>query len=104
MWVAASGGVLSVRSVPAEAGEPGLTPGGRDPGGGTATAPVFSPVNPVDRGAPRAAVHGLTQKTDTTVRKGSCLWRAKHGTGAGTSRSFETNLKEILDPLNYAGV
>lgn len=62
MWVATSGGVPAVRRVPAEAGEPGLTPGGRNPGGGTATAPVFSPVNPADRGAPRAAVHRFTQR------------------------------------------
>ena len=35
-------------------------------------------MNPTDRGAPQAAVHGGIE-SDTTEHMGSCLWRAKRG-------------------------
>ena len=58
-----------VKSPPANAGDMGSIPGsGRSPGGGNGSSLQYSCLeNPTDRGAWRAAVHGVTQSR-TLVR------------------------------------
>ena len=61
------GGSL-VKNPPANAGEVGSIPGfGRSPGEGNGNPLQYSCLeNPVDRGAWRATVHGVTKELDTT--------------------------------------
>ena len=59
-----------VKNPPANAGDVGDTdsiPGsGRSPGGGNGNPVQYSCLeNPMDRGAPRATVHGVTEEVDT---------------------------------------
>ena len=55
--------VLAEKNPPANAGNMGLIPGsGRSPGGGHGNPLQYSCLeNPMDRGAWRAAVHGITK-------------------------------------------
>ena len=60
-----------VKDPPANTGDirdMGLIPGlGRSPGGGHNNPPQYSCLeNPMDRGAWRATVHGVTKESDTT--------------------------------------
>ena len=52
-----------VKTLPANAGDTGSIPGwGRFPGGGQSNAFQYSCLeNPMDRGAPKAAVHGVAK-------------------------------------------
>ena len=56
-----------VRNLPANAGDPGLTPGsGRSPEEGNSNTLKYSCLeNPMDRGAWQAIAHGVAE-TDTT--------------------------------------
>ena len=57
-----------VKNPSADAVDPSASPGlGRSPevGHGSLT-PVYLPGNPMDRGAWRVAVHGVTEELDTT--------------------------------------
>ena len=58
--------MLAVKNLPTNAGDirdVGLIPGlGRSPGGGHGNTPQYSQLeNPMDRGAWRATVHGVTK-------------------------------------------
>ena len=57
-----------VKNLSANTGDTGLIPGlGRSPGGGNGNPVQYSCLgNPMDRGAWRATVHGVTKKSDTT--------------------------------------
>ena len=57
-----------VKNPPANAGDAGLIPGsGRSPEGGNGNPPQYSYLgNPMDRGAWRATVRGVTKESDTT--------------------------------------
>ena len=57
-----------VKNMPANAGDVGLIPGlGRSPGEGNGKQLQYSYLeNPLDRGAWRAAVHGVTKESDMT--------------------------------------
>ena len=57
-----------VENLPANTGDKGSVPGwGRFPGGGTGNPLQYSCLgNPMDRGAWRATVHGVTKESDTT--------------------------------------
>jgi len=57
-----------VKNLPANAGDSGLIPGlGRSPGEGNGKQLQYSYLeNPLDRGAWRAAVHGVTKESDMT--------------------------------------
>ena len=57
-----------VKNPPANAGDVGLTPGlGRSPGVGNGNPIQYSGLgNPMDRGAWRATVHGVTKQSDMT--------------------------------------
>ena len=57
-----------VKNPPANAGDAGLIPGsGRSPGGGNGNPLQYSCLgNPMDRGAWRATVRGVTKESDTT--------------------------------------
>ena len=59
-----------VQNSPANAGDKGLIPGsGRSPGEGNGNPLQYSCLgNPMDRGAWRATVHGVTKELDTTER------------------------------------
>ena len=63
-------GVTVVRNPPASTGDPGSIPGsGRSPGEGNGNPLQYSCLeNPMDRGAWRAAVHGVTKESETTER------------------------------------
>ena len=63
-------GVTVVRNPPASTGDPGSIPGsGRSPGEGNGNPLQYScPGNPMDGGAWRAAVHGVTKESETTER------------------------------------
>ena len=56
-------GGAAVKNSPANAGDPGSTPGsGRSPGAGNGNPLQYSCLgNPMDRGAWRATVHGVTK-------------------------------------------
>ena len=63
--------VLAVKKLPASAGDtkdPGSIPGwGRSPGGGNGNPLQYSCLeNPMDGGAWRATVHGVTKESDAT--------------------------------------
>jgi len=62
-----SGGSV-VKSLPSNAGDAGSIPGsGRSPGEGNDKPLQYSCLqNPMDRGAWRAAVHGVAKELDTT--------------------------------------
>ena len=57
-----------VKNLPANAGDSGLIPGlGRSPGEGNGKQLQYSYLeNPLDRGAWRAAVHGVTRESGMT--------------------------------------
>ena len=57
-----------VKNTPANAGDVGSTPGlGRSPGGGPGNSLQYSCLeNPMDSGAWRAIVHGVTKESDMT--------------------------------------
>ena len=57
-----------VKNLPADAGDTGSIPGSRrSPGGGNGKPLQYSCLeNPMDRGAWRAVVHGITEESDTT--------------------------------------
>ena len=57
-----------VKNPPANAGDVGSVPGlGRSPGGGNGNLLWYSRLgNPMDRGAWRAAIHGVAKESDTT--------------------------------------
>ena len=61
-------GGSAVKNPPANAGDEGSVPGlGRSSGGGNGNPFHYScRGNPVDRGAWRAAAHGVTKESDTT--------------------------------------
>ena len=63
-----------VKNLPANAGDAGSVPGsGRSPGGGNGNSLQYSCLkNPVDRGAWRATVHGVTKSQ--TQLSGSHLY------------------------------
>ena len=57
-----------LKNAPAKAGDTGLIPGsGRSPEGGKGNPLQYSCLeNPTDRGARRAALHGVTEESDMT--------------------------------------
>ena len=57
-----------IKNPPANAGDTGLIPGlGRSTGEGNGNALQYSCLeNPMDRGAWRSTVHGVTKKSETT--------------------------------------
>ena len=57
----------TVKNLPANAGDPGLSPGlGRSPGGGNDNPVRYSCLeNPVDRGEWQATVHGVAESDMT---------------------------------------
>ena len=57
----------TVKNLPANAGDPGLSPGlGRSPGGGNDNPVQYSCLeNPVDRGEWKATVHGVAESDMT---------------------------------------
>ena len=57
-----------VKNLPANAGDTGLIPGsGRSPGEGNGNLLQYSCLgNPMERGAWRAAVHGVAKESDMT--------------------------------------
>ena len=59
---------LAVKNLPANAGDAGSIPGlGRSPGEGNGNPRQYSCLeNPMDRGAWKAAVHGVAKELDTT--------------------------------------
>ena len=61
-------GGLVVKNLPANAGDTGLIPGsGRSPGEGNGNLLQYSCLgNPMERGAWRAAVHGVAKESDMT--------------------------------------
>ena len=61
-------GGLVVKKPPANAGDAGSIPGSeRSPGEGNGNPLQYSCLgNPIDRGAWRATVHGVTERLDTT--------------------------------------
>ena len=65
-----SPGDTVVKSLPANAGNAGLTPGlGRTPGEGNGNPLQYSCLgNPRDRGGWRATIHGVAKESDTTQR------------------------------------
>ena len=65
-----SPGDTVVKSLPANAGNAGLTPGlGRTLGEGNGNPLQYSCLgNPMDRGAWRATIHGVAKESDTTQR------------------------------------
>ena len=65
-----------VKNLPANAGLVGSIPGlGRSPGEGTDNPLQYScQGNPMDRGACRATVHGVTEESDTTPRLNNNSW------------------------------
>ena len=62
------GGSSMVKNPPANAGDAGSIPGlGRSPGKGNGDPLQYSCLgSPIDKGAWRAAVHGLAKELDTT--------------------------------------
>ena len=72
-----------VKNPPAKAGgarDMGLIPGsGRSPGVGNGNLPQYSCLgNPMDRGAWRAMVHGVTKELDTTEYAPCPLWNVSY--------------------------
>ena len=63
-----------INNLPANGGDMGLIPesGGFSGQGNSKPFPVFLPGNPMDRGAWRATVHGVTKESDTTPRLNNC--------------------------------
>ena len=63
-----------VKNPPANAGDLGLIPGsGRSPGEGNGNPFQYSCLgNPMDRGAWRAMVHGVSKEMDMTERLNNC--------------------------------
>ena len=63
-------GGSAVKNLPANAGNVGLVSGwGRSPGGGNGNPLQYSCLgNPMDRGAWRSEVHGVSKESDTTER------------------------------------
>ena len=61
-------GGLVVKTLSADTGDTSLIPGsGRSPGEGNGNPLQYSCLgNPMDRGAWRATVHGVTKESDTT--------------------------------------
>ena len=61
-------GGLVVKNLPASAGDTGSIPGsGRSPGEGNGNLLQYSCLeNPMERGARRAAVHGVAKESDMT--------------------------------------
>ena len=62
------GGISMVKNPPANAGDAGSIPGlGRSPGKGNGDPLQYSCLgSPIDKGAWRAAVHGVAKELDTT--------------------------------------
>ena len=88
----ASQGALAVKNPPADAGDirdVGLIPGsGRSPGGGHGNPLQYSCLeNPMDRGAWRAAVHGIA-KSQTRLKRLS-TYEHTHNTGQELLNSVE---------------
>ena len=64
-----------VKNPPANAEDAGSIPGlGRSPGEGNGNPQYSCPGNPMDRGAWRATVHGVTKESDMTSQLNNNKW------------------------------